>query len=62
MMAHSFAFFTLVFFRPEFLFNWLGVYANHGGNVVRQKHQNIEGSDRLQIIDPELSRSTSELA
>ena len=30
--------------------------------MVRQQHQNIEGSDRLQIIDLERSRSTTELA
>ena len=40
----------------------LSVYANDGRNIVRQQHQNIEGSDRLQIIDLERSRSTSELA
>ena len=30
--------------------------------MVRLQHQNIEGSDRVQIMDLERSRSTSELA
>ena len=30
--------------------------------MVRQQHQNIEGSDRWEIIDLERSWSTSELA
>ena len=45
------------------IFNWLGVYVNNDGKVVRQQHQNIEGSsDRWQIIDLGRSWSTSELA
>ena len=48
-------------FYLEYFISW-GVYANDGEDVVRQQHQNIEGSDRWQIIDRERSRSTSENA